>query len=126
MPKLINNTLFCLIFQNMALNQSIENVSSKFQLQSKTVIENLQILEQKGCIYKHQREALQKLNTFFNENSNNNNRPETALLVLPTGTGKSGIAILAPYILSARRVLIVTPSKTITRQLAKDIGYFLF
>ena len=44
-----------------------------------------------------------------------------ALIVLPTGCGKSGIAVLAPYVLGARRVLVVTPSITITNQLGEDI-----
>ncbi len=42
--------------------------------------------------------------------------------MLPTGCGKSGIAVLAPYVLGARRVLVVTPSITITKQLGEDIA----
>ena len=46
--------------------------------------------------------------------------PEIALVVLPTGCGKTGVAVLAPYVLNARRVLVITPSKTISKQIWAD------
>lgn len=64
-------------------------------------------------IYSHQKEALHKLNLYF-QNSNNS---EIALVVLPTGAGKSGIAAMAPYMLNSKRVLVITPSIEISRQL---------
>ena len=67
-------------------------------------------------IYDHQRAALRQMSQFFA----NPNRPNIALCVLPTGTGKSGIAAMAPYVLNASKVLVITPSKTITDQLSKD------
>jgi len=39
------------------------------------------------------------------------------LLVLPTGAGKSGIAVLASYILRVSRVLLITPAVVISDQL---------
>ena len=45
-----------------------------------------------------------------------------SLAVLPTGTGKSGIAILAPYVLNTSYVLVITPSITISEQLFKDFN----
>jgi len=45
-----------------------------------------------------------------------------AVAVLPTGTGKSGIAVLLPYLLGSLRVLVVTPSLTITQQLNSDFS----
>jgi len=50
------------------------------------------------------------------------NKGKPALAVLPTGVGKSGILILAPYILNASRVLVITPSIIISRQLYRDFG----
>ena len=38
--------------------------------------------------------------------------------MLPTGCGKTGVAVLASYALNAKRVLVITPSKVITEQLA--------
>jgi len=45
-------------------------------------------------------------------------KPDTAIVVLPTGAGKSGVAALAPYMLNQSKVLVITPSVIITRQLA--------
>jgi len=36
---------------------------------------------------------------------------------LPTGSGKSGIAVLSAYACRAKRVLIITPSKHISKQM---------
>lgn len=43
---------------------------------------------------------------------------EPAQLVLPTGVGKTLVATLAPYVLQAKRVLVVVPGKLIRSQLA--------
>ena len=43
--------------------------------------------------------------------------PSIALVVLPTGCGKTGVAVLAAYALNARRVLVVTPSVKISEQI---------
>ena len=43
-------------------------------------------------------------------------RPRTCLAVLPTGAGKTGIAVLSAYALNASRVLVVTPSQKISEQ----------
>ena len=40
-----------------------------------------------------------------------------ALVVLPTGCGKTGVAALAPYVLGVRNVLVLTPSVIILRQI---------
>jgi superfamily II DNA or RNA helicase len=41
----------------------------------------------------------------------------TALCVLPTGSGKTGISVLSAYAMNYARVLIITPSKQITDQM---------
>ena len=46
-------------------------------------------------------------------------KTEPAIAVLPTGAGKTDVAILLPYLLSARRVLIVVPSDSVRGQIAK-------
>src|SRR3954447_17600780 len=38
---------------------------------------------------------------------------EPAQVVLPTGVGKTLVAVLAPYLLEARRVLVVTPARIV-------------
>ncbi|KAL9649453.1 hypothetical protein ABK040_000692 [Willaertia magna] len=79
----------------------------------------LNFIMSKECkLYNHQKEALLSLYNFqFNDQINNS----TALLVLPTGTGKSAIVAFAPYVLQAKRVLIITPSSIISKQLDETI-----
>ncbi len=57
-----------------------------------------------------QLEAYLKIQEFFNEKPNGE-----ALVVLPTGTGKSGLISIAPYGIAKGRVLIITPG-LITKQ----------
>ncbi|RYY82027.1 hypothetical protein EON63_14180 [archaeon] len=49
----------------------------------------------------------------------NQANPDIALVVMPTGTGKSGV--VAPYALNSSRVLIITPSVFISTQLYRDM-----
>ena len=44
-------------------------------------------------------------------------KPNIALVVLPTGCGKTGVAVLAAYALNASRVLVITPSVKISKQI---------
>jgi len=46
-------------------------------------------------------------------------RQPIALVVLPTGCGKTGVAVLAAYALNATRVLVITPSVKISQQIYK-------
>ena len=40
-----------------------------------------------------------------------------ALVVLPTGCGKTGVAVLSAFVLNAKRVLVVTPSAKVSDQI---------
>ncbi|ENM3803359.1 DEAD/DEAH box helicase family protein [Vibrio cholerae] len=55
-------------------------------------------------------EAYLKIQNYFSENPHGE-----ALVVLPTGTGKSGLISVAPYGLCNGRVLIITPG-LVTKQ----------
>lgn len=44
----------------------------------------------------------------------------SAVVSVPTGSGKSAIATAAPYLLGASRVLVVVPSRDLRSQLADD------
>lgn len=46
-----------------------------------------------------------------------------SLAVLPTGTGKSGVAVLAAYCCNVVKVLVVTPSITVASQVFADFQY---
>lgn len=55
-------------------------------------------------------EAYLKIQNYFAESPNGE-----ALVVLPTGTGKSGLISIAPYGICSGRVLIITPG-LVTKQ----------
>ncbi|CAF1086507.1 unnamed protein product [Adineta ricciae] len=97
----------------MALNLEDMKRTSRFNTFSSRVLEELHHF----IIYPHQRDALLALRTWYN-----NDCTRIGLVVIPTGGGKSGIAVLAPYVLNTTRVLVVTPSLQITNQLAADFG----
>lgn len=50
-----------------------------------------------------------------------NNPKEEALVVLPTGTGKSGLISIAPYGVCKGRVLIITPGRVTKKSIAKTM-----
>ena len=68
----------------------------------------------KSKLHKHQIDAVLAAKTQLDPDTK---QPNIALVVLPTGCGKTGVAVLAPYVLKAARVLVVTPSKTISKQI---------
>jgi superfamily II DNA or RNA helicase len=49
-------------------------------------------------------------------------RDDPALIVLPTGAGKTAVLMLTPYLLLARRVLIITPSRFVRDHIARDFS----
>ena len=77
-----------------------------------------------SSLYPHQIEAALKLREYFDPQKNPSGS-NIALVVLPTGCGKTGVAVLASYVLSASRVLVITPSIIISRQIDKAYGRFL-
>lgn len=77
-------------------------MSSYFKTTSANIIDNEFLREP-------QIEAYEKLHEHFIERESN----EHALVVLPTGTGKTGLIGIAPYDISNGRVLIITPQTVI-------------
>lgn len=53
--------------------------------------------------------AYEKLQTFFSTKGSS----RTALVVLPTGAGKTGLMAIAPYGIAKKRVLIITPQTVV-------------
>jgi len=71
-------------------------------------------------IHQHQADATLRVYEHFR------NHPEekNALVVLPTGAGKTGVAVLCSYALAAHRVLVITPTEEISKQICKAfVGY---
>jgi superfamily II DNA or RNA helicase len=46
--------------------------------------------------------------------------PRPAIVTMPTGSGKTAVLMMAPFLLKTRRVLIVTPSQFVRWQIADD------
>ncbi|MBZ9534535.1 DEAD/DEAH box helicase family protein [Bacillus firmus] len=61
-------------------------------------------------------EAYIKVREYFNENPNGE-----ALVVLPTGTGKSGLIAIAPFGVSNSRVLVITPGLVTKQSVVKTL-----
>lgn len=88
---------------------------SKFNFGHRAILGFSSNLENNTQIWEHQKEATLNIFNYFENPSN-----RIGLCVLPTGAGKSGIAVLSAYVLNATRVLIITPSETISNQLYHD------
>ncbi|MBO9539730.1 DEAD/DEAH box helicase family protein [bacterium] len=47
---------------------------------------------------------------------------DPALICMPTGSGKTAVLMALCYLLSAKKVLLITPSQLVRRQIAKDFS----
>lgn len=59
--------------------------------------------------------AIHSIAAYFSLNKN-----EPAIVVMPTGSGKSAVLMMAPYVLQATRIIIVTPSAMVRSQIGDD------
>ena len=92
-----------------------EPTESIFNKQSQKLLD---FLKSEGAatvtdIHQHQIDAVLAVREYLSDPTN----PNIALVVLPTGCGKTGVAILASYVLNATKVLVITPSVTISEQI---------
>jgi len=49
-------------------------------------------------------------------------RTDEAIVAMPTGTGKTAVIMMAPYLLEAKRVLLVSSSRLVRSQIAEDFS----
>ena len=92
----------------MALELKRPDLMSVFEHQGDTLFEGLDTLVRNGLIYKHHVKAIRRdLHTPTEGDYSN-----VSLVVLPTGSGKTGVGVMAAYVCKAKRVLVVTPSVT--------------
>ena len=91
-----------------------------FQNNSEKILQFLEgdAVVQNKHLYQHQVDALMEIRRQFILDEG----PRVALVVLPTGCGKTGIAILAPFVLGSRKVLVVTPAVDISDQILKEFS----
>lgn len=97
---------------------------SVFNRQSSVILENLQRFVDQGLIYQHQADAVTELKKELERQpEGHGNLHNISLAVLPTGTGKTGVGVLAAYACNARKVLVITPSETISKQQIANFTY---
>lgn len=48
-------------------------------------------------------------------------REEPGIVTMPTGAGKTAVLIAAAFVLRAKRVLVITPSKLVREQIAREV-----
>lgn len=61
--------------------------------------------------------AIHAISSFFTIN-----KKDAAIVIMPTGSGKTAVLMLVPYLIRKHRVLIVTPSKMVRRQIVEDFS----
>lgn len=71
----------------------------------------------------YQLEAVLRTKDYFDSKRRIDGTYPIAMIVAPTGAGKSGMITMIPYVLPCSKVLILSPSKIITKQLADEFGY---
>ncbi|MEG6585435.1 DEAD/DEAH box helicase [Dendrosporobacter sp. 1207_IL3150] len=59
--------------------------------------------------------AIHAIASFFTIHKN-----KAAIIVMPTGSGKTSVLMMAPYILQSKKILIVTPSVMVRGQIKED------
>lgn len=79
-------------------------------------MDKIPFIEGNKKLRKPQIEAYMKIRDYFSEYPNGE-----ALVVLPTGTGKSGLISIAPYGISNGRVLIITPGLVTKKSVIKTL-----
>ena len=61
--------------------------------------------------------AIHAISSFFTIN-----KKDAAIVIMPTGAGKTAVLMLVPYLIRKKRVLVVTPSKMVRGQIAEDFS----
>lgn len=61
--------------------------------------------------------AIHAISSFFTLNKN-----KAAIVVMPTGSGKTSVQMMAPYVLTAKKVLVVTPNVMVRGQIVEDFS----
>lgn len=97
-----------------------EGLSAFFEYGSK-VKQFLTSEQGTGFLLEQQHAALLFISDWFEDEQV---KKRVCTIVLPTGCGKSGIAVLAPYYLSSTRCLVIAPGTKVYQQLLFDfVGY---
>jgi len=57
--------------------------------------------------------AIHSISSFFTLN-----KTKPAIIVMPTGSGKTAVLIMVPFVVKSKKVLVVTPAKMVRQQIA--------
>lgn len=50
------------------------------------------------------------------------NRKDSGIITMPTGSGKTAVLIASAFVMQAKRILIITPSRLVREQIADEVG----
>ncbi len=68
--------------------------------------------------------AIHSIASYFTRSLERNDL-DPAIIVLPTGSGKTAVLVLSPFLLKAKRVLIITQSQIVRRQIFREFSELL-
>ena len=71
--------------------------------------------EEAGGLRNAQLGAIHSISSFFTLN-----KTKAAVVVMPTGSGKTAVLMMTPYVLEANKVLVITPSKLVRSQVSGE------
>ena len=101
---------------------------SVFNTQGSNMVKYLEQCNKGGTIQldQYQVDAVLQLRRYFNKEPQvNPTNSDTAVVVLPTGCDGNGVIVMAPYVLNASRVLVLTPSLIAAKEVNKSFSTFL-
>ena len=65
--------------------------------------------------------AIHSIASYFTRSLERNDL-DPAIIVLPTGSGKTAVLVLSPFLLQVKRVLIITQSQIVRRQIFREFS----
>lgn len=71
--------------------------------------------EEKSGLRNAQLGAIHSISSFFTLN-----KTKAAIVVMPTGSGKTAVLMMTPYVLESNKVLVITPSKLVRSQVSEE------
>lgn len=73
----------------------------------------------KTSLFRHQIAATMNTKTFLLDET----KPKPALIIAPTGSGKTGMLCLLPYLMKSKNTLILTPSPLLSDQITQAMAF---
>ena len=74
------------------------------------------VADPSGGLYNAQLGAIHRIAAHFTVSE------QAALVTMPTGSGKTAVLMMTPFVLRAERVLVITPSRMVREQIVEDFG----